>query len=171
MKKKNLFWILGIILLLFGLFLFKELRAKYKMEEMYRFQEQMMEDAKDFCRTVADAFVRGDRDQIEKCKAEGTEIDHIEAYSEIHLAYDDMRFYGRRDPSNGVPLTCIIRYQLLSDIPEALKESIPSSAVYHVQDQDYVFQTIGLYYDPAVNGWVYQLYSWDMYHFLPQQHE
>lgn len=170
-RKKNWLWILGIVLLLAGLFLFKELRAKYKMEEMYRFQEQMKADAEEFCKTVADAFVSGEREQIEKCKAEGTEIEHIEAYSELGLAYDDMRFYGLRDPSNGVPLTCIIRYQLLSDIPEALKETIPPSAVYHVQEKDYVFQTIGLCFDEAANAWTYQLYSWDLYCFLPQQQE
>ena len=66
--------------------------------------------------------------------------DIIEAYSDLQIIYDDMVFInGKVSDVDGDFCTCVIRYRLLSDIPDELKDTI---VVFPNQDADYILSLI-----------------------------
>ena len=72
--------------------------------------------------------------------------DIIEAYSDLQIIYDDMVFInGKVSDVDGDFCTCVIRYRLLSEIPDELKDTI---VVFPNQDADYIYQTI-TWFSPA----------------------
>ena len=165
MKRKWFWVILLLVVLSLGLFLHREHKIYHRINTKIELQKRLDTEAKDFCATVAGAFVNGDPDKITEYlyKDDSTTIDHIEAYSDLQIIYDDMVFInGKVSDVDGDFCTCVIRYRLLSDIPDELKDTI---VVFPNQDADYIYQTIGYSYDTTSDSWGYVLLSYELYAF------
>ena len=156
----------GVFLLICAVILMLMIQyVEYRNIELeLQHRDQIAEQAQIFCLEIAEAFEDANIDRICAFLADGCAINAIESYTKLNLEFDAIQKTGRSwRYADEESCLCVIRYHLISDIPEELDDSI--SYIEHQERGNFIFQTISFWLDTNDNCWYYCLIGYDMYSF------
>lgn len=159
MKKTPILISLILLIAITG-FIIKEKIGSNAHDEKNRLIKKLNIEADNFISEISDAYCSNDPEKIEKYLISGEEISNLSSYEKLNLEYIDKKQTQYVDNPDHPMAVYLIKYHILSDIPDELKDEISADKVEETSEalcQDNVIcQLVFLKKDIELNKWKFK---------------